>query len=424
MRRSSTQVAVLYADLDKFKTVNDTHGHRVGDELLLAVVERVTEHLRPGDVLSRLSGDEFVILCEDVGGRSHAGIIAERIVTALSEPFLLSCGPVATSISIGIAFMGHEEFVPEDLLHHADVAMYQAKGNGGGRHQFVNLAEVSRSQRQIGLLVDLRQARRGGELELAYQPIVRSHDGTVVGVEALLRWPHQSLGLVATATLIPLMEKAGLTAEIGEWVLHQACVDHRHWNASRPSGAVGLSVNVSTSQLLSPDFAAVVEAALDDTDTDPRLLTFDLTESALMQDADRSLVVLADLKKLGISLALDDFSSAIISLRYIKQKLIDKIKLELDFVSGHQGDQARERVASASVSLAHALDLTVVAAKIETPEYQHAARQLGCDASQGNYFARPMPAAELDTLFNLSGNDPDVRLPRPVASGVAAGGGG
>jgi diguanylate cyclase (GGDEF)-like protein len=417
MQRSGARVAVLYADLDKFKSINDSHGHRVGDELLLAVAARITDRLRPGDILARMSGDEFVVLCEDVGGKAEAGLIASRIVAAIAEPFELSCGAVTTSTSIGIAFMDREQLVAEDLIHNADIAMYQAKAKGGGRHQVINLAEQHRAQRQIGLMIDLRQARRGGDLRIAYQPLVRSRDAAVVGVEALLRWPHRSQGLVSSATLFPLVERAGLAMEIGEWVLRQACREHREWKSHSRGGQLGLSVNVSTAQLLSPGFVAQVEQVLLDTDADPNLLTFELTESALVQDAERSIVVLADLKKLGVTLALDDFARAFISLRALKRSLFDSIKLNVEFIGGIEQDVTTGSVVSALVGLAHALELQVVAEKIETAEQARAATVLGCDSSQGNYFARPMTGSDFQALLGRAGTDGHVRLPEPLAGG-------
>jgi diguanylate cyclase (GGDEF)-like protein len=414
MQRSGTRVAVLYADLDKFKSINDTHGHRVGDELLLAVAGRITDRLRPGDVLARLSGDEFVVLCEDVAGKAETNLIADRIVAALAEPFLLSCGPVHTSASIGIAFMDRDHFVPEDLLHHADVAMYQAKGKGGGRHQVINLAEQHRAQRQIGLMTDLRQARRGGDLRIAYQPIVRTADAVVIGVGAQLRWPHHSQGLMSSATLFPLVEKAGLTMEIGEWVIRQACLDHQVWNESHPTQELGLSIYISTAQLLAPDFVAVVEQVTTDSGTDPGLLTFELDESAVTQDVERSLVVLADLKRLGVTLALDDFARALVSLRSLKRNLFDSIRLRIDFVSGMSQDHHDESVVTALIGLAHALELTVIAEKIETLAQYRAAAALECEASQGNFFARAMPATDMVALMRAPEPDGWVRLPRPV----------
>jgi diguanylate cyclase (GGDEF)-like protein len=415
MQRSGTKVAVLFADLDRFKSVNDTYGHRVGDELLIAVAERIAERLRPGDVLARLSGDEFVILCEDVAGKVAVGLIADRIISVLAEPFILSCGAVTTAMSMGIAFMDGDHFVPEDLLHNADLAMYQAKRRGGGCHQFTNLAEQDRDQRQVGLMIDLRQARRGGDLQIAYQPIVRCHDATVIGVEAQLRWPHHARGLMSSATLIPLVEKAGLTTEIGEWVLRQACLDLDTWNAHQRAGDLSLSVSVSTAQLLAPGFVALVEEVTLETGTDPKLLTFELSESALLQDSQRSQLVLADLKRLGITLVLVDYALvSLVSLGFLKQHLFDGILLKIDFVGGMRQDPSGGSVDSDLVGLAHGLGLTVAAETIETAAQFRAAAALGCDTVQGNYFARPMPGSEMEALISTPGADGSVHLTRPA----------
>jgi diguanylate cyclase (GGDEF)-like protein len=410
-RRSARMAAVLFVDLDQFKAVNDMHGHQVGDELLVAVAERVTGLLRPGDTLARLSGDEFVILCEDVAGRSEIDAIAARIGARLADLFILSSCDVNTTASIGIALTGRGDHLPEEVLHDADLAMYQAKRKGGARHQLIDLGEQRLVEQRASLQRDLRGACRGGELRMEYQPIVQTADGRIVGVEALLRWAHPSRGLVSPATLIPLAEQAGLITEIGRWVLEQACRDLRGWRDRHHTDDLAISVNVSAHQLMSADFTATVEDVLLTTDTAPELVTLELTENVFVRDSQRALLVLNDLKRLGVMLALDDFGTGYSSLSYLNRFPVDIVKIDQGFVANMGHDRSSHAIVSAVVALAHALSLTVAAEGVETVRQHDDVAALGCDACQGHYFARPMPAETFDALMGhrVAGGNP--RLP-------------
>jgi len=407
-RRSGTVASVLFVDLDQFKQINDSYGHRVGDELLVAVAQRLSSQLRPGDTLARLSGDEFVILCEDLAVSSEADTIADRIGAALQEPFDLSVAGIETSASIGIAFAGRPgHHLPEEILHDSDTAMYQAKRKGGARHQIIDLGEKDFVAQRESLQRDLRRARAAGELRADYQPIVRTTDGGIIGVEALLRWVHPSRGLVSPATLIPLAEQAGIITEIGQWVLEQACLDRRRWQGADDDN-LAVSVNVSAYQLMSPDFTTAVEEVLLGTQTDPGQLTLEVTESVFAQDSERALMVLNDLKQLGVMLALDDFGTGYSSLSYLKEFPVDIVKIDQGFVADVVQDRASHAIVAAVVNLAHALQLTVVAEGVETVRQHAEVAELGCDACQGYYFARPMPADALDALMSsrVAGGNP------------------
>ncbi|HEV7466897.1 MAG TPA: EAL domain-containing protein [Candidatus Dormibacteraeota bacterium] len=410
-RRSARMAAVLFADLDQFKTVNDIHGHQVGDELLVAVAHRLTRHLRPGDTLARLSGDEFVILCEDVAGRLEVDGIAARIGATLGESFVLSSGEVHTTASIGIALAGRGDRLPEELLHDADLAMYQAKRKGGARHQVIDLGEQRLVEQRASLQRDLHRACRGGELRMEYQPIVRAVDGRIVGVEALLRWAHPSRGLVSPSTLIPLAEQTGLITEIGPWVLEQACLDLRRWRDHHQTDELTVSANVSAHQLMSPEFTATVEDVLLRTGTGPRLLTLEVTESIFVRDSQRALLVLNDLKNLGVMLALDDFGAGYSSLSHLSRFPVDIVKMDPGFVANLGHEKASHAIVSAVIELAHTLRLTVGAKGVETVRQHDDVATLGCDACQGYYFARPMPAEAFDALMGhrVAGGNP--RLP-------------
>ena len=410
--RSRKVTAVLLADLDRFKSVNDTYGHRAGDELLVAVADRLTALVRPSDTIARLAGDEFVILCEDLEAESHAEMIAQRIVNGLVRPFQLSAGEVELSASVGVAYAGWGDQVPEQLLNDADAAMYQAKRKGGDRHQVIDLREQRVEQSRASLLKDLHQALRRGELRAEYQPIVDTSDGRVTGAEALLRWDHPTRGSVAPAVLIPLAEQAGLISEIGRWVLRQACTDRHRWENGAP---FGVAVNVSARQLMEPGFAQMVADVLEATGTNPPVLTLEITESVFIQDAPRALIVLKELKELGVLLSLDDFGTGYSSLSYLDRFPVDVVKIDRGFVAALTVNTATRAIVAAIVELAHALNLGVVAEGVETVEERRQVEALGSESCQGYYFARPMPADNLDALLHHTTAADELRLPIPAS---------
>ena len=413
-RRSGTQAAVLFADLDRFKLVNDLYGHAVGDELLVAVAERLMVALRPGDTLARLSGDEFVILCEDLNEAAEVDAIAARVVEAVAAPFELSGGSVTVTASVGIAFAGRGDQLSEQLLQDADSAMYQAKRQGGARHQVVDLRELDRAAERTTLEHDLGGASKRGELRTEYQPIIDTSNGRIVSAEALLRWDHPSHGPVIPTTFIPLAEQTGLITEIGRWVLEEACKDRLRWRKPSQRDDLMMSVNVSAHQLMAPDFTAMVESVLSRTDTDPALVTLEMTESVFVQDTERALLVLSDLKDLGVKLALDDFGTGYSSLTYLKQFPIDAVKIDQGFVTDLELDRASYFIIFAIVELAHLLGMTVVAEGVETVQQHQRLATLGCDYCQGFYFARPMSADDFRVLLGGPADGSTARLPLQV----------
>ncbi len=392
-------VAILFVDLDRFKSVNDNHGHMVGDDLLIAVAERMSSLIRPGDTLARLSGDEFVIVCEGISEKLQIHLVASRIVEALASPFKLDHVLVELSASVGIAFSAEDEDDPEQLLREADIAMYQAKRRGGGTHQVIDVREQSLAQRMVTLQRDLGGAIERGELRTEYQPIVRTHDGRMLGVEALLRWDHPTHGLIPPTTLIPLAEQSGSMSGIGRWVLERVCPDLHGWSASSRVFEFGMSVNVSAQQLMAPDFVDTVAEVLAATKTPPGRLTLEITEVAFIQDPRRALVVLTDLKELGVLLALDDFGTGYSSLSYLKQFPVDILKIDRTFTADLIHDQASHAMVTKIIELAHMLDLSVVTEGVETAAQCAAASLLGSEFYQGYYFARPMSAECVDGLL-------------------------
>ena len=409
-RRSGKMAAVLFADLDDFKQVNDTYGHSTGDDLLRSVGQRLTSVLRPGDTLARIAGDEFVILCEDLEHPAEIDAIAARIVASFAPPFILSGIPVAMSASVGIAYSGSGESLPDQLLQDADTAMYQAKRKGGARHQVIDLREQHLAAIRVNLLRDLRGATGRGEITAEYQPIVSTDTGRLAGVEALLRWNHPLRGEVSPSVLVPLAEQSGIINEIGRWIFENACRAHQRWSeASRE--ALTLAINVSAHQLMSPDFTEVVVDILDRTQTDPHAVTIEVTESVFVQDSQRALVVLAELKEIGINLALDDFGTGYSSLSYLKRFPIDIVKIDQGFIGDIERDRASQAIVNSVIELSHTLGMIVIAEGVETDSQRQRLVAVGCDQSQGYFFSRAMTEADVDGLFRNDDSDGAIHFP-------------
>lgn len=402
-RRSHHVAAVLFADLDDFKAVNDTYGHQFGDELLRAVAARLTAVLRPGDTLARLGGDEFVVLCEDLLVVADAEIVALRITTALADPFDIGDRHVSVSASVGVAFSGPGQEIPEVLLRNADFAMYQAKENGGGHYRLVDPTARLVVDRRDGLEQDLEQAQRRAQLALVYQPIHDVRSGGLAAVEALLRWEHPERGTVSPDVVIPSAERTGLIISIGEWVLRQACLDLQQWRTlGRP--VPGVAVNVSAHQVMGPAFAGTVERVLAETGAEPEALCLEVTESVFLADADRALTVLRDLKDLGIRLSLDDFGTGYSSLSYLRQYPFDVVKIDRSFTTAVPTDRVTRSIVAAMIELSHVLDLTVTAEGVETEVELTEIAGLGADHAQGFHLSPPLPARQLtDYLATTTG---------------------
>jgi diguanylate cyclase (GGDEF)-like protein len=418
-RRSGKISAVFFVDLDRFKGINDTYGHQVGDELLVAVAQRLTGLLRPGDSLARLSGDEFVILCEDLVDPSGADPIAIRLNAELSRPFVLSRMELMASASIGIAFTGEGVEAPEELLRDADLAMYRAKRGRAANSHVLDLRDLHLAGHHAGLARSLPGAIERDELHLEYQPIVDAAGGRVDGVEALLRWTHPSRGPVSPTVFIPFAEQSGQIIELGRWVLEQACSDRSDWQ-KRSVAKVAMSVNVSAHQFMSAGFAAIVAGALDSSSTDPALLTLEVTESVFVRDEERALVVLAELKEIGVKLALDDFGTGYSSLGYLNTLPIDTLKVDQTFIGKLTSMPGTQAIVTAIIGLAHSIGMTVVSEGVETAQQHERVIQLGSDGCQGFYFARPMDIIAIDALFGLrSADGSNPRLPLDVKAAAA-----
>jgi len=401
-RRSAKFLALLFVDLDEFKAVNDAHGHAAGDELLVAVGQRIGAQLRPGDTLARLSGDEFVVLCEELDAESQSGVIAKRILDGLAVPFSLSAVEIKITASVGIAFAGQGDHVPDQLLHDADIAMYQVKRKGGASHQVIDLREQHLAGQRTTMARDLRDAMVRRELQTEYQPIVRMADGRITGAEALLHWDHTAHGEIPPTTIIPIAEQTGLIIEIGRWVLERACADRHKWGRDDTDDPLGVAVNVSAQQLMAPGFTAMVAAVVANTDTTPELLTLEMTESVFVQDAARAVVVLGELSALGVKLALDDFGTGYSSLVYLKDFPIDIIKIDRAFIADITQDPTSDAIVATIVDLCHRLGKVVITEGVETSDQRDALARLGSDSYQGFYFERSLSADQLATLTKPS----------------------
>jgi diguanylate cyclase (GGDEF)-like protein len=399
-QRSHTKAAVLFVDLDRFKRVNDTHGHHVGDDLLRAIAQRLAAVVRPGDTLARFSGDEFVFLCEDLQSAADVEALATRVDGAFIEPFSVGGVQLAVTASVGMAFAGPGEDISDKLVVQADIAMYQAKRRGGGGHQIIDLREALMSADRDSLEIDLRAAFAEGKLDLAYQPIVRNRDGSITGVEALLRWNDPVRGSVPAMTMVTVAEQSGLISQLGAWVLERSCLARREWLRTKPGMTLDLAVNVSARQLMSPDFRSILSSVLDRTQMDPGSLILEVTESLFIEDFDYAIDLLANLRALGVRLALDDFGTGFSSLSYLRRLPIDIIKIDQSFIADIGELSTGSAVVAAVTNLAHVLGLAVTAEGVETHAQRNEVTTIGCEYAQGYFFARPTSAAAISAQLH------------------------
>ena len=406
-RLSPAGAALLFADLDDFKSVNDTYGHAIGDALLVAVGRRLAPLVRPTDTLARIGGDEFVILCEDVHARSDVDALIRRVDDAFTAPFELApAGDDTVSVqitaSVGIAFASRPDQIGFQLVRDADTAMYQAKRRGGARHQVIDLREAYWTSDHAQLRRDLVGALPGHQLRLVYQPITLTGNGTLVGVEALLRWTHPTRGPIPALTTVMCAEESALIDEIGAWVLDRACREQATWNATRAEAPLVLAVNVSPRQLVQTGFEHVVERVLGEVGTDPSTLVLEVTEGVFIADGKRATRALAALRALGVRVALDDFGTGYSSLSYLRQLPVDIVKIDRGFVAEMTRSGPSSAIVSAVTGLAHALGMQVAAEGVETAAQCQALESIGCELAQGFYYARPLDVPELTAMLARS----------------------
>jgi diguanylate cyclase (GGDEF)-like protein len=399
--REGETAALLFLDLDNFKTINDSLGHAAGDELLVAVADRLRTCLRPGDLVARLGGDEFAVIVAGCSDRSIAQAVAERLIAVLREPFQVSSVDVIIAASVGIALTEPGASDPGALLRNADAAMYAAKARGKGRFEFFAENMHLAAQSRLAMHAELLRALANNEFVVHYQPVVNLTSGTIVGGEALVRWLHPQRGMVAPLEFIPACEELGLIVPLGHEVLRQACKALKDWQLKysyrrRPI----ITVNVSPRQLQQPDFVERVAATLEETGVDPTCLVLEITEGVLLDDGDATLRILEQLHGLGVRLAIDDFGTGYSALSYLQRFPIHVLKIDRSFVNGIRAGGERSALVRAIIALGQALNLKLVAEGIEDAGQAAELGRLGCELGQGYYFARPEPRAAFELLLD------------------------
>jgi diguanylate cyclase (GGDEF)-like protein/PAS domain S-box-containing protein len=396
--RNGRSVAVVFLDIDDFKRVNDSLGHESGDRMLTTLAERVKQSIRPYDVAARLGGDEFAVLLENADLRV-ASSVAERMIRGLEAPIQVDGREVTAKGSLGIAVGGPGDDV-EDVMRNADVAMYMAKARGKGRYEVFEAGMNASAVERMELAADLRRAVESRQFLLHYQPIVSLSDGSIIGVEALIRWKHPRRGLVGPGEFISTAEETGLIIPIGRWVLNEACRQLRQWQDRHGDPPLSAAVNVSVKQLQDSRFVNDVRSALATTGLDPKSLTLEITETVLMSDTEEVLSRLEELRTVGVRLSLDDFGTGYASLGYLAAFPLNVLKVDRSFIQG-VGTEQQSSLTPVMVSIGRSLGLQTIAEGVEDPSQVAHLRELGFDAAQGFLFSRPASADEIDRLLGV-----------------------
>jgi diguanylate cyclase (GGDEF)-like protein/PAS domain S-box-containing protein len=394
-RRNHSMLAILFLDLDRFKHINDALGHHVGDLLLREVAARLVRCVRAVDTVSRQGGDEFVIILADIGGVDQAAHVASTVLQAITQQYVLEQHRLDVTTSVGISIYPSDGADIETLIRHADLAMYHAKEHGRNRFQFFNAEMNAQITERVRFENDLRRAIAERQFELAFQPELELATGTVLGMEALIRWRHPELGLLAPSRFIGVAEDCGLMVAIGGWVLREACRRARVWHdEGRP---LVVAVNLSLSQFMQKGLAGTVQAALQAASLPPPLLALEITEAILMKHGGGALSVLQELRALGVNLVIDDFGTGYSRLGHLKDYPVDKLKIDRSFVNDFESEPAEAAVVSAIIALAHSLRLKVLAEGVETEQQMRYLLEQGCDQYQGSFVPaprRPPPAGD------------------------------
>ncbi|TAN41631.1 MAG: EAL domain-containing protein [Nitrospirae bacterium] len=392
-RQPAYMFAVLFLDLDRFKVVNDSLGHIVGDHLLAAVSKRLSEAVRPGDTVARLGGDEFAIILEDLQDRAHAEQITERLQKELPLPFYIDGNEVFTTASIGIALSSAEYERPEDMIRDADIAMYQVKAKGKANHEVFEAGMYTSTVERLHLETDLRKAVEHNEFIMHYQPIIELSSDRLIGFEALVRWNHPKRGLIYPMEFIPLAEETGLIYPLGEWILNEACRQLHIWQSQNPIHTVlKMSVNVSGRQFLQLDLPEKVRRILDKNNLDACSLALEITESIIMEDVDSATNVLVRLRAMGIHIHIDDFGTGYSSLSYINRFPINALKIDRSFVEKMHNDDENLEIIKTIITLAKTLKLDLIAEGLESSLQLTDLKELKCHYGQGFFVSRPMDA--------------------------------
>jgi diguanylate cyclase (GGDEF)-like protein len=409
-RRNQSPVAAVFIDLDNFKLINDTLGHGVGDELLCAVTARLQGAVRETDTLGRLGGDEFVVVAEEVSLAAGPELIAERLLEALGEPFVLAAGKARLKVTASIGVAAGARSTADELLRDADIAMYRAKCNGKDRYVAFESEMQGAVQSRLELEMDLREALQNSEFFLVYQPIFNLSDMSPRAVEALIRWEHPTRGVVQPEDFIPLLEETGLITQIGGWVLREACLQAAGWRAA--GRAIEVAVNVSARQLDSDEFVTEVREALAESGLDAEALTIEITETTLMRDAEQTIRRLTAVKALGVRIAIDDFGTGYSSLTHVQRFPVDALKIDRSFITGLKENKEGEALIHTLVQLGKALSIETVAEGIEAQTELSLLQGELCDSGQGFLFAKPLDLAATEA-FLQSWSGETAELSRP-----------
>lgn len=415
-RRKIYSFAVIYLDIDRFKLINDSLGHNIGDKLLVEFANRMQDMLRDIDTLARFGGDEFVILLEDIEDENYAVLIAERLQKSLKSPFEIKGNDIYAPASFGIVLNTKIYDDPEIIIRNADAAMYHAKEKGRSQFKIFDKTLHEKALNLLQIETDLRKAIENKEFDLYYQPIVSLDNISILGFEALIRWNHPTRGLVYPDSFIPVAEETGLIIPIGRWVLKKACRDLRRWDEQVESKLpLFMSVNISSKQFLRPSLIDDIKAILDETGLSPDKLKLEITETALMEDVHETIPLIQRLKDLGVQIVIDDFGTGYSSMSYLQQLPIDTLKVDQSFISRieNNNNDENKNIVETIVSLALKLGLKVVAEGVETDKQHSVLSQMNCQMAQGYLFSRPLKKEKMDELIKkieqFSKTKPDKR---------------
>jgi diguanylate cyclase (GGDEF)-like protein len=397
-QRHKRQLAVLFIDLDRFKTINDSLGHEAGDRLLKEIGKRFKRSLRADDVIGRMGGDEFVILIEEVNELNQVALVAHKILSSTIKPMVLTGEECRITASIGISIYPKDGLDEQSLMKNADIAMYFAKEEGRNNYQFYSKDIQSQSNKRFSIETNLRRALERNELSLKYQAKLDFKTGMITGVEALLRWKNLSIGLITPTQFIPVAEETGLIVPIGRWVMKTACAQNVAWQR-QGLPPVCMAVNLSLRQLMDDNLLKDIKAALDDSGMAPNLLELEITESMVMQNPVRLIELLTNIKKLGVRIAIDDFGTGYSSLAQIQHFPIDTLKVDRSFIRNLAQDSENQAITQAIITMGKTLKLTVVAEGVETQEQKDFLRDLICDEMQGFYFSKPIAPDQFGDLL-------------------------